>query len=169
MGFGLPSAIGAAVAKPGVNVWSVDGDGSFQMTLQELGTLANCGAKVIPIIVENGYLGMVRQWQELFSDRRYSGVDLSNNPSFVKLGEAYGIEGRFAPDMKSLREALAYARDAEHSVLIHAPVEEESNIMPMIPPGGKVSEFFGRCIVEQGTFVNEDETNDPSDDQGGAS
>ena len=158
MGFGLPSAIGAAVAKPEVCVWNVDGDGSFQMTLQELGTLAACKAKVNIVIMDNGYLGMVRQWQELFHDRRYSAVELSNNPNFVKLAESYGIEGIFAEDADALKKALAYAKTSENSVLIHVPVVKESNIMPMIPPGGKVTDFIGHCIKEPGNFFREDET-----------
>ncbi len=158
MGFGLPSAIGAAVGAPGVNVWAIDGDGSLQMTIQELGTLSKCGAKVIPVIVDNGYLGMVRQWQELYYDRRYSSVNLHGSPDFVKIAEAYGIEGRFADDIDSLMTALLHAREADHSVLIRVAVEQESNIEPMIPPGGKVTDFCGYCIKNPGHFFSEDES-----------
>jgi acetolactate synthase-1/2/3 large subunit len=162
MGFGLPSAIGAALAKPEVNTWAIDGDGSFQMTLQELGTLANCDAKVIVVLVDNEYLGMVRQWQELFVHHRYSAVDLSNNPDFIKLADAYGIEGRRAPDLKSLMAALKYAKSAKNSVLIHVPVEPESNITPMIPPGGKITDFCGYCIPEPGQFFAPQDLSDDS-------
>jgi acetolactate synthase-1/2/3 large subunit len=167
MGFGLPAAIGAALAKPEAKVWAVDGDGSLQMTVQELGTLATCGAKVTVVVVENGYLGMVRQWQELYWDKRYSSVALDGNPDFVRLAEAYGIEGRRAVDVDELDAALHHARDADHSVLIHVPVEPESNIMPMIPPGGKLTEFFGFCMQEPGAFFTADEMDTPGDGDGG--
>jgi acetolactate synthase-1/2/3 large subunit len=166
MGFGLPAAIGAALAKPWANTWAVDGDGSFQMTVQELGTLANCGAKVIVVLMDNGYLGMVRQWQEMFAERRYSEVELCNNPDFVKLAGAYGIDGRHAPDLSSLKDALAYARSAEKSVLIHVPIEPESNITPMIPPGGKITDFCGYCIGESGAFFTPEETSGEPDCNG---
>jgi acetolactate synthase-1/2/3 large subunit len=157
MGFCLPAAIGAALGKPDVNVWAVDGDGSLQMTLQELGTLVSSKAKVIIVVMDNGYLGMVRQWQELFHDHRYSSVELSDNPDFVKLAEAYGLEGRFVDDESGLQEALAYARDAAGSVLIHVAVEKESNIKPMIPPGGKLTDSFGYCIEKPGLFFSKQE------------
>jgi acetolactate synthase-1/2/3 large subunit len=167
MGFCLPAAIGAALAKPDVNVWALDGDGSLQMTVQELGTLFSSKAKVIIVVMDNGYLGMVRQWQELFHDRRYSSVELSDNPDFVKLAEAYGLEGRFVDDEPGLREALVHARDAKHSVLLHVAVEKESNIKPMIPPGGKLTDYFGYCIEKPGLFFTEEEMPKQSGTTGG--
>jgi acetolactate synthase-1/2/3 large subunit len=168
MGFCLPASIGAALAKPDVNVWAVDGDGSFQMNVQELGTLASSEAKVIIVLVDNGYLGMVRQWQELFHGRRYSSVKLSDkNPDFVKLAEAYGIEGRFVNDESSLKAALAYARDAKHSVLVHVAVDPTSNIEPMIPPGGKLTDSFGHCIETPGSFFSKREMNGDTKATGG--
>jgi acetolactate synthase-1/2/3 large subunit len=167
MGFGLPAAIGAALAKPDVNVWAVDGDGSLQMTIQELGTLATCGAKVIVVVLENGYLGMVRQWQELYWDRRYSAVELEGNPDFVRLAEAYGIAARRAEDPQELEDALLQARDADHSTLIHVPVEPESNIMPMLPPGGELTDFFGFCMRRPGEFFSPDEMASSHDGDGG--
>jgi acetolactate synthase-1/2/3 large subunit len=166
MGFCLPAAIGAALAKPEVNVWAIDGDGSLQMTVQELGTLASSKAKVVIVLMDNGYLGMVRQWQELFHDRRYSSVELSDNPNFVKLAEAYGLEGRFVDGEPGLKEALAYARDAKHSVLIHVAVEKESNIKPMIPPGGKLTDSFGYCIEKPGLFFTKREMPEPAKGDG---
>jgi acetolactate synthase-1/2/3 large subunit len=166
MGFCLPAAIGAALGKPEVNVWAVDGDGSLQMTVQELGTLASSQAKVVIVLMDNGYLGMVRQWQELFHDHRYSSVELSDNPNFVKLAEAYGLEGRFVDDQAGLKEALAYARDAKHSVLIHVAVDKESNIKPMIPPGGKLTDSFGYCIEKPGLFFTAKETLDHTERDG---
>ncbi len=152
MGFGLPAAVGAALAKPGVNVWAIDGDGSLQMTVQEMGTLKSSGAKVIILVIDNGYLGMVRQWQELFSDRRYSSVEIAQSLDFVKMAEAYGIEGRFAGDAATLKETLEYCQKTTNSVLVHIPVEQESNIRPMIPPGGRVKDFYGYCIEKPGQF-----------------
>jgi len=157
MGFGLPAAIGASLAKPGVTVWAVDGDGSLQMTAQELGTLAACHAKVVVVVLDNGYLGMVRQWQELYWERRYSAVELTGNPDFVRLAEAYGIPARLATTRHELDRALRDARDADHSTLIHVPVEPESNIMPMLPPGGKLTDFFGFCMPRPGEFFSPDE------------
>jgi acetolactate synthase-1/2/3 large subunit len=164
MGFGLPSAIGAALAKPDVTVWAVDGDGSLQMTAQELCTLAGCGAKVVVVVVDNGFLGMVRQWQELYWERRYSAVELGGNPDFVRLAEAYGIEARRAVDETQLDEALRYARDADNSVLIHVCVEPESNIMPMLPPGGRLTEFFGFCMAKPGEFFSAEELSSAPED-----
>ncbi len=169
MGFGLPAAIGAALAKPGVNVWALDGDGSLQMTVQELGTLAASGAKVIVLVIDNGYLGMVRQWQELFQDRRYSAVELTHSPDFVKIAEAYGIEGRFADNIETLREAVSYAKVVAHSVLIHIPVEQESNVRPMIPPGGRLVDFHGYCIAKPGEFFAEHEMPAQPSSNGGES
>ncbi len=157
MGFGLPAAIGAAVGNPNSNTWLLDGDGSLQMTVQELGTLAAIDEKVIIVVMDNGYLGMVRQWQELFHDRRYSSVELNNNPDFVKLADAYGLEGRRADSMVELKEALSYARDAENSVLIHVPVEKESNIMPMVSPGASLADTFGECVKVKGEFFAKEE------------
>jgi acetolactate synthase-1/2/3 large subunit len=168
MGFGLPAAIGAALARPSAQVWAIDGGGSLQMTVQELGTLATCGAKVTVVVLDNGYLGMVRQWQELYYDRRYSAVTLHGNPDFVRLAEAYGIEGRRVIDTADLDEALNSARDSHHSVLLHVPVEPESNIMPMMPPGGRITDFFGFCMDQPGQFFTPDESAEPPPGGGGA-
>lgn len=167
MGFGLPAAIGAALGRPDATVWALDGDGSLQMTVQELGTLAACGAKVNVIAIDNGYLGMVRQWQELYVERRYSAVELTGNPDFVKLAQAYGIKAVRATDPAGLKAALAMAKDTDESVLVHVAVEKESNIMPMIPPGGKLTEFYGHCIDVPGQFfsANEGLADTPPGDQ----
>ena len=109
MGFGFPAAIGAKVAKPNVNVFLIDGDGSFQMTIQELGTVKEAGIKVIPIIMNNSYLGMVRQWLELFSDKRYSEVYLGTTPNFTKVAEAYGLKGIRVEKKSELGPALKQA------------------------------------------------------------
>ena len=157
MGFGLPSAVGASVAAPDRIVWAVDGDGSLQMTIQELGTLSTLDSKVVVVLIDNGYLGMVRQWQELFYERRYSQVEIPRNPDFVKLAEAYGLEGRFIDSADALAAGFEAATKSDKSMLLHIVVEPEGNIEPMIPPGGKVSDFCGYCITSPGQFFTEDE------------
>jgi acetolactate synthase-1/2/3 large subunit len=152
MGFGFPAAIGAKVAKPDVNVFLIDGDGSFQMTIQELGTVKEAGIKVIPVIMNNSYLGMVRQWLELFSDKRYSEVYLGTTPDFVKVAEAYGLKGIRVKKKEELAGALEQAAKNDVTTVIDVLVEEESNIMPMLPPGGHVKDAFGGCMVAPGKF-----------------
>ena len=152
MGFGFPAAIGAKVAKPDVNVFLVDGDGSFQMTIQELGTVKEGNIKVIPIIMNNSYLGMVRQWLELFSDKRYSEVYLGNTPDFVKVAEAYGLKGIRVKKQEELVPALKQAAKNDVTTIIDVQIEEESNILPMLPPGGHVKDAFGGCMVSPSKF-----------------
>jgi acetolactate synthase-1/2/3 large subunit len=136
MGFGMPAAIGAQFAKPGAMVIAVVGDGGFQMTLSELATAALHKLPIKILIINNKYLGMVRQWQSLFFDNRLSGVDLEGNPNFVKLAEAYGMKGfrvkRNADVAKTLAAALAYN---DGPCIIEAEVEKEDNVFPMIPAG----------------------------------
>lgn len=136
MGYGLPSAIGAQLASRSDTVVAIVGDGGFQMTLCELATAFVMKLPIKVLILDNKYLGMVRQWQELFFENRLSGVDLLGNPDFVKLGEAYGIKGwkvkRFADVEKVLKKALAYDKGP---CIIHAEVTKESNVFPMIPAG----------------------------------
>jgi len=157
MGYCLPAAVGASLAKPQATIWAIDGDGSLQMTLQELGTLANSSAKVVLIVIDNGFLGMVRQWQELYFNKRYSQVSLNKNPDFLKLADAYGIKGRRVSNVQDLQQALRYAKNRQDSYLIHAVIEPESNIMPMIPPGGRLIDFSGHCIKNPGRFFSTEE------------
>ncbi|MBW2988680.1 biosynthetic-type acetolactate synthase large subunit [Candidatus Woesearchaeota archaeon] len=152
MGFGFPAAIGAKVAKPDVNVFLIDGDGSFQMTIQELGTVKEANIKVIPIIMNNSYLGMVRQWLELFSDRRYSEVYLGTTPDFVKVAEAYGLKGIRVKKKEELGAALKQAVKNDMTTVIDIEIEEESNILPMLPPGGNVKDAFGGCMASPSRF-----------------
>jgi acetolactate synthase-1/2/3 large subunit len=112
------------------------------------------------VVVDNNYLGMVRQWQEMYYDRRYSAVELSHNPDFVKLASAYGIPGQAVDSEDGLRSALLAARDADGPYLVHVAVEKESNILPMVPPGGSLLDSTGRCIEKTGTFFNDDELQD---------
>jgi acetolactate synthase I/II/III large subunit len=141
MGFGLPSAIGAQFACPDKKVWTIVGDGGFQMTMAELATAALHKLPIKVLIINNGYLGMVRQWQELFYDNRISGTDLVGNPDFVKLASAYkGVKAlriRRAGDIdKVLKAALAYN---EGPCVIDADVVKEENVFPMIPAGAPLS------------------------------
>jgi acetolactate synthase-1/2/3 large subunit len=143
MGFGFPAAIGAQFANPGKKVWSVVGDGGFQMTSMELATAALHKLPVKCLIVNNNYLGMIRQWQELFYENRVSGADLEGNPDFVKLAQAYGAKGlriRRSGDVdRILREAHEYD---EGPVIVVAEVVKEDNVYPMIPAGAAVSEMI---------------------------
>jgi acetolactate synthase-1/2/3 large subunit len=143
MGFGMPAAIGAQLARPDVEVWAIVGDGGFQMTQCELATAAVLKLPIKVVIINNNYLGMVRQWQELFFDNRLSGVDLEGNPDFVKLAEAYGIKGirirRTGDIERKLREAKAY-RDGPCVVV--AEVEKDDNVYPMWPAGAPVTEMI---------------------------
>jgi acetolactate synthase I/II/III large subunit len=143
MGFGLPSALGAQVGCPDQTVVCVAGDGSLQMTSQELAT---CVTEAIPVktfIMNNGYLGMVRQWQELFWDRRYSAVDMGTTPDWVKLAEAYGATGMRATDKGTLVEQMREALAADGPVVMDVVVTKEENCYPMIPAGQPTREMVG--------------------------
>lgn len=143
MGFGFPAAIGAQFGCPDEQVWAVVGDGGFQMTLCELSTAVLHKLPVKVLIINNAYLGMVRQWQELFFDNRYSGVDLEGNPDFVKLAESYGARGfriRRAGDARRiLKQAMEYN---DGPCVIDACVEKEGNVFPMIPAGAAVKDMI---------------------------
>lgn len=133
MGYGLPAAIGAAAAHPGKSVICVSGDGSFQMNLQELITIAKYQLPIKIAILNNGYLGMVRQWQELFYQGRYSEVKMIS-PEFSKLAQAYGVEGFKAKAEEEAREIIAQGFQRTGTVLMEFNIIEEENIYPMVPP-----------------------------------
>ena len=143
MGFGLPSAIGAKVACPDQTVVCVAGDGSLQMTSQELATCVTEDIPVKTFIMNNGYLGMVRQWQELFWDRRYSAVDMGTTPDWVKLAEAYGATGFRATDKTTLVEQMREALATDGPVVMDVAVTKEENCYPMIPAGQPAREMVG--------------------------
>ena len=145
MGFGLPAAFGAKLAQPDREVVAFIGDGSFQMTIQELGMCSqwNMGVKII--LLDNNFLGMVRQWQQLFFDRRYSSVALKN-PDFIKIAEGFGVPGRKIDKPEELKEAVAEMIAHEGPYLLHITVENEENIFPMVPSGAAVDEI----ILEKG-------------------
>jgi acetolactate synthase I/II/III large subunit len=143
MGFGFPAALGAQFADPEATVVAIVGDGGFQMTEAELSTAAIHKLPVKILILDNKYLGMVRQWQDLFYDKRLVGVDLEGNPDFVKLAEAYGVKAFHMDSVENaepvLRAALAYT---DGPCLIHAEVIKEDNVFPMIPPGASYHEMI---------------------------
>ena len=143
MGFGLPAAIGAAVACPDVPTVVITGDASIQMNSQEMATAAQFGVPVKVVIMNNGYMGMVRQWQELFWDRRYSQVDMGSFPDFVKLAEAYGWKGVRLEDKTSLVKDLESALATDGPVMIDARVTREECVYPMIPAGSPAREMVG--------------------------
>ncbi|HXB94686.1 MAG TPA: biosynthetic-type acetolactate synthase large subunit, partial [Puia sp.] len=140
MGFGLPAAIGAKYGAPDRTVVAIIGDGGFQMTLQELGTIMQFGAAVKILILNNRFLGMVRQWQQLFHDKRYSFVDITS-PDFVALARAYYIEAQSVSERKHLRDALATMIEHKGSYLLEVFTGKENNVFPMVPQGCSVSEI----------------------------
>ena len=140
MGFALPAAIGAKYGAPRREVVAIIGDGGFQMTLQELGTIMQFGAAVKIIILNNNFLGMVRQWQELFHSKRYSFVDIQS-PDFVAIAKGYGIEGQSVKERKDLKAALKEMIDHKGAYLLEVMVGKENNVFPMVPQGCSVAEI----------------------------
>ncbi|PHI19442.1 acetolactate synthase, large subunit, biosynthetic type [Lewinellaceae bacterium SD302] len=140
MGFGLPAAIGAQLARPEATVLCVVGDGGFQMTIQELGVLSQWKLPVKILLLDNNYLGMVRQWQQLFFERRYSFVELEN-PDFVKIAEGFGVAGMTVSDSSEVEASIAKMLNHNGPFLLHVRVEKEENIFPMIASGKAVDEI----------------------------
>jgi acetolactate synthase-1/2/3 large subunit len=143
MGFALPAAIGAKFACPDKEVWVVAGDGGFQMTSAELSTIAQEGIKINIAIINNGFLGMVRQWQEFFYDKNYECTPLIS-PDFVKLADAHGIRGRAVRSRAELADAVNEARSAPGAFLLNFMVEQEDSVYPMIPVGSALHEMIRR-------------------------
>jgi acetolactate synthase I/II/III large subunit len=143
MGFGLPAAMGAKVGAPDETVVCIAGDGSIQMNMQELSTCAQEGIDVKVFVLNNGYLGMVRQWQELFWDRRYSQVDMGQWPDFVKLAEAHGATGLRLTDKTTLVDDVRAAIATPGPVLVDVRVTREENVYPMIAPGQAARDMVG--------------------------
>ncbi|MGH7713242.1 MAG: biosynthetic-type acetolactate synthase large subunit [Gemmatimonadaceae bacterium] len=142
MGFALPAAMGAAIACPDDTIWVVVGDGGFQMTNQELATICQERLRNIKIaIINNGYLGMVRQWQELFENRRYSGTPLSG-PDFARLAEAYGVRGITVRQTHDVAHAVTTAWEHDGPVVIDFQVEREVNVFPIVPQGRSIGEMI---------------------------
>ena len=141
MGFGLPAAIGAKVALPQKQVIAVLGDGGFQMTIQELGTIMQSNIAVKILVLNNNFLGMVRQWQQLFFDRRYSFTEMKN-PDFIAIAKGYGIKGKKITERKDLMNGLTEMLDSSESFLLEVVVENEENVFPMVTTGASVSEII---------------------------
>lgn len=149
MGFGLPAAIGAWFADKEEEVWTVVGDGGFQMTQAELSTAIQEGANVKVAIMNNNFLGMVRQWQEFFFDKRYSGVSM-RTPDFVKIAEAHEIPARLVTSADEVQDAIRFARETPGPVVLEFRVEKEEAVYPMVPAGAALDQMLRRPVREAG-------------------
>ena len=147
MGFGLPSGIGAKFAQPDKEVWVTVGDGGFQMTQAELSTIAQEDIKINIAILNNGYLGMVRQWQEFFYDKRYSATPMKS-PDFLKIAEAHGLKGIRVTSRDQVESAIEEARNSPGTVLIEFKVEKEDSVYPMVPSGAAIDAMIRRPMPE---------------------
>ena len=141
MGFGLPAAIGAKVGCPDKEVWDIAGDGSIQMNIQELATAVSNDIPVRVAILNNEFLGMVRQWQELFYNKRYSYTSMKGQPNFVKVAEAYGALGIDVDNKRDVKDAILTAMKSDKPVFIDFKVSKEENVFPMVPAGASINEF----------------------------
>ena len=139
MGFAVPAAMGVALARPEEAVWAISGDGGFQMNMQDIATMVQEGIPVKMAVFNNGYLGMVRQWQQFFHGRRYSATPIWS-PDYVRLAEAYGIAGWRVESIDQLEDSVLAATAEPGPALIEFTIEQEANVFPMIPPGGSLSE-----------------------------
>jgi acetolactate synthase-1/2/3 large subunit len=143
MGFALPAAIGAKIARPDSEVWVVVGDGGFQMTMCELATVMQEGIDINVAIINNGYLGMVRQWQEFFYEKRYAATPLVN-PNFQKLAEAFGLRGVTVTKRSEVIPTMRSARTHRGGVVIDFQVEQEDSVYPMVPAGADLHAMIRR-------------------------
>lgn len=143
MGFGLPAAIGAKFGRPDEEVWAIAGDGGFQMTMCELATAAQENLNINIAVINNGFLGMVRQWQELFHESRYNSTPMFN-PDFVRLAEAFGIPARRVTKREEVADAVNFARSTQGPALIEFVVEKEDMVYPMVPAGGDLHAMIRR-------------------------
>ena len=141
MGFCLPAAMGAQIGEPDRDVVAVIGDGGFQMTIQELGTIAQNNLPVKIIILNNNFLGMVRQWQQLFFEKRYSFTEL-HNPDFIMIGKGFGIEGQTVTERANLEESIQQMVEHDGPYLLEVVIEKEDNVFPMVPTGASVSDVI---------------------------
>jgi len=141
MGFELPAALGAKIGCPKENVWAICGDGGFQMTLHELATAVQDNIAVKIAILNNGYLGMVRQWQQLFYNKRYMATPISC-PDLVKIAEAYGLPGVRVTDKIQVVPVIQQAMEHDGPFLIDFRIEPEENVFPIVPPGAAITELI---------------------------
>jgi acetolactate synthase-1/2/3 large subunit len=142
MGFGLPAAMGAKAAAPDRIVLNMDGDGSFLMTCQCLGTIVEYDYPVITVVFDNRALGMVRQWQDLFYKKRFKDVDIEDRTNLIKLAESFGVEGVFVESYEELRSALRRAIRNDEAILIDVPIDKDEKVFPMVPPGKWLSDII---------------------------
>ena len=142
MGYGFPAAIGAQVAFPGRTVIDIAGDGSIQMNIQELATVVQYNLPVKVMILNNRYLGMVRQWQSLFYKKRYSHTSMAVSPDFVKLAEAYGAKGLRVEKTKDVKDAIAEALKIPGPVFVDFVVDPEEDVYPMVPAGAPINNML---------------------------
>jgi acetolactate synthase-1/2/3 large subunit len=142
MGFGLPAAIGAQIAQPGKLVIDIAGDGSIQMNIQEMATAVQYKLPVKIVILNNGYLGMVRQWQELFYQKRYAATNMEHAPDFVKLAEAYGAVGLRTAKIDDVKSVLSEGLSSNRTVIMDFIVEREESVYPMVPAGAPITEML---------------------------
>ena len=149
MGFALPAAIGAKVSRPDAEVWTIAGDGGFQMTMPELATIKQEGLDIKIAVINNGFLGMVRQWQEFFYERRYAATPLIS-PDFAKIAEAYGLRAFTVKTRGEVVPAIEAARAHHGTVLIDFQVEQEDTVYPMVPAGADLHAMIRRpsALVE---------------------
>jgi acetolactate synthase-1/2/3 large subunit len=152
MGFGLPAALGAWFANPDEEIWLIDGDGSFQMTQCELSTAVQENANIKIAIMNNGFLGMVRQWQEFFFEKRYVATPITG-PDFVKLADAHGIPARRIVDPGEVLSAIEFAQKTPGPVLLDFIVEKEESVYPMVPTGAALDEMIRRPIFKKDSAV----------------
>lgn len=141
MGYGFPAAIGAQVARPDKTVIDIAGDGSIQMNIQELATVVNYNIPVKIAILNNGFLGMVRQWQEIFYEERYSHTNISQIPDFVKLAEAYGAVGLRATKPEEVKPLIEEALNIPGPVIMDFAVDPDEGVYPMVKPGSPISDM----------------------------
>jgi len=156
MGFALPAAIGAKLANPDAEVWVVAGDGGFQMTMAELATIAQENIKINVAVINNGYLGMVRQWQEFFYERRYAATPLLS-PDFAKLAECFGLSGATIKTRAEVEPAINNARSDERTVVMDFHVEQEDTVYPMVPAGADLNKMIRRPSLAPIVETAEDE------------
>ena len=142
MGFGLPAGIGAKLADPDATVVVVAGDGGFMMNIQELATLRRYGIPVKVLLLDNSSLGLVRQWQELFFEQNYSEVDLSDNPDFVKVAEAFGVEAFRISRREEVQAGITRLLAADGPCLAHVIIDPRENVWPLVPPGKNNAEMM---------------------------
>ncbi len=142
MGYGLPAAIGAKVGNPDKEVVVITGDGGFQMNIQELMTIKRYGLNVKILIVDNAYLGMVKQWQELFYNKRYSATPFNDNPDFKKIAEVIGIKSKTLKKWKNAEKVIKELYEAKEPMLVHALVDREEDVFPMVPAGASLNEIL---------------------------